>query len=322
MIVRGGSCYRGDMPRVTVVIPAFNAERYIGEALGSIRDQTFRDVEVLLIDDGSTDGTLREAERFAGPLDLTIVRRTNTGPAAARNAGIRLARGRYCAFLDADDVMLPGLLAAQTGLLDADPQLGLVFTDVTTFDERGIIRRTHWNFSRRCIGTVLDGLLVENFVTTSAVMAPRERLLEAGLFSEDRLVAEDYELWLRMAAKWKVGIIDRPLVRYRYVAGSLSSDKTFSARCALEVIEAFWREHPDYLRSHQEVHRRSLARHLATAGSAAFAAGRRSAAFGYLWRSLWHNPSALAAWKCMAKTLMLPSPQSAGGKSAGNKGTA
>jgi hypothetical protein len=218
--------------------------------------------------------------------------------------------------------MLPELLATQTGLLDADSQLGLVFTDVTTFDERGIIRRTHWNFSRRCIRTVLDGLLVENFVTTSAVMAPTDRLLEAGLFNEERLVAEDYELWLRMAAKWKTGIIDRPLVRYRYVSGSLSSDKTFSARCALEVIEAFWREHPDYLRSHREVHRRSLARHLATAGSAALAAGKRSTAVGYLWRSLWHNPRALDAWKCMAKTLVLPSHLSVGRKFVGHKGAA
>src|SRR5437879_10784631 len=89
----------GCMTAVSVVIPAFNAERYIGEALGSIRDQTLPDVEVILVDDGSTDGTLREAERFANSLDLTIVRQANAGPSAARNAGIRRASGRYCAFL-------------------------------------------------------------------------------------------------------------------------------------------------------------------------------------------------------------------------------
>src|SRR5690349_15746155 len=207
------------MPRVTVVIPAYNAERYIGEALASVLAQTLRDVEVLLVDDGSTDGTLREAERFVGKLDLTIVRQANAGPSAARNNGIRRAGGRFCALLDADDVMLPELLATQVALLEADRDVGLVITDVMTFDERGIINPKRWNFSEVRDGTVLDRLLLDNFVTTSAVMAPKERLLEAGLFSEDRRVAEDYELWLRMAARWKVSIIERPLVQYRYRHG-------------------------------------------------------------------------------------------------------
>src|SRR5436309_274726 len=105
--------------RVTVVIPAFNAESHIGGALASTRDQRQSDVEVLVVDDGSTDETVRVAERYAGDLNLTILRQRNGGPAAARNAGIRRARGRYCAFLDADDLMLPGRLAAQADLLDA-----------------------------------------------------------------------------------------------------------------------------------------------------------------------------------------------------------
>lgn len=295
------------MPTVTVVIPAFNAERYIGEALGSIQEQTLRDVEVLLVDDGSTDGTLREAERFAGSLDLTIVRQANAGPAAARNVGIRRARGRYCAFLDADDIMLPELLAVQTALLKTDPDLGLVLTDVMTFDERGIIHRRRWNFSEPCVGTALERLLLENFVTTSAVMAPTERLLEAGLFSEERRVAEDYELWLRMAARWKVGFIDRPLVRYRYRCGSLSYDKLASARSALEVIEVFWGEHPDYRKGHPQIRRRSLARHLANAGAAALAQGRRGMTLAYLLRSLAHDPWQRRSWKWLAKTLLVPS---------------
>jgi glycosyltransferase involved in cell wall biosynthesis len=295
---------------VTVVIPAFNAEQYIGEALESVRNQTLGDVEVFLVDDGSTDGTLLEAERFAGSLDLTIVRQGNAGPSAARNIGIRRARGRYCAFLDADDVMLPELLAAQTLFLESDPDLGFVLTDVMTFDERGIRHRRRWNFSESYVGTVLDRLLLENFVTTSSVMARTERLLEAGLFPEDRRVAEDYELWLRMAARWKVGIIARPLVRYRYCSGSLSSDKTFGARSTLVVIEAFWREHPDYLRSHPHVRRRSLARHLLNAGSAAFGQGKRSTALGYLLRSLRHDPWTASVWKSLAKTILLPSNRS------------
>ena len=294
------------MPQVTVVIPAFNAERYIGEALASVQGQTLTDVEVLLIDDGSTDGTIREAERFIGSLDLTIIRQVNAGPSAARNVGIRRARGRHCAFLDADDIMLPELLAAQSALLETDPDLGLVLTDVMTFNESGTIHRARWGASDPSDGTVLDRLLLDNFVTTSAVMAPTRCLREAGLFSEDRRVAEDYELWLRIAVRWKIGFIDRPLVRYRYSAGSLSADRLYSARCALEVIEAFWREHADYFRSHPQLGHRSLAGHLANAGGAAAAQGKRGSALRYLLRSLRHDPSALSTWKWLAKTLVLP----------------
>src|SRR4051812_30444885 len=213
------------MPQVTVVIPAFNAGRYIGEALASVQAQSASDVEVILIDDGSTDATIREAERFSSSLDLKIIRQANQGPSAARNVGIRLARGRHCAFLDADDIMLPELLEAQSKLLDSDPELGLVLTDVMTFDESGTVHVARWAGAEPHADTVLDRLLLDNFVTTSAVMAPTRCLREAGLFSEDRRVAEDYELWLRIAARWKVGFIDRPLVRYRYSPGSLSADR-------------------------------------------------------------------------------------------------
>ncbi len=300
------------MTTVSVVIPAFNAERCIGEALHSVREQTLREVEVILVDDGSTDHTVQEAQRFCGLLDLSIVQQANAGPAAARNAGIRRVRGRYCAFLDADDVMLPERLAAQAALLEAEPDLAFVHSDLMTFDERGIIHRTRWAFSEPYGGMVLDRLLMDNFVTTSAVMAPTQRLLEAGLFGEGRRLSEDFDLWLRMAARWKVGFIDRPLVGYRRRSGSLSDDKLATGRSALEVIEAFWREHPDYRRSHPQVRHRSLAQHLATAGAAALAQGRRGTALAYLLRSLGHDPWERRSWKWLAKILIVPSRQSAG----------
>lgn len=189
------------MPAVSVVIPAFNAEAYIGEALSSICEQTLRDVEVLVVDDGSTDNTIREVNRFKHLLDLVVLRQANAGPAAARNAGIRRARGRFCAFLDSDDVMLPDRLDAQTRFFSAEPDLGLAHTDLMTFDERGIIHCTRRAFSDPCGGMVIDRLVLDNFITTSTVMAPREKLIEAGLFGEERRVSEDFELWLRIDRK-------------------------------------------------------------------------------------------------------------------------
>jgi glycosyltransferase involved in cell wall biosynthesis len=294
---------------VSVVIPTFNAESFVGEALQSVHDQTLKAVEVIIVDDGSTDGTLRVVEGFRDSLDLTIVRQPNAGPSAARNTGIRRARGRYCAFLDADDVMLPQLLSIGSAVLDAQADVGFVLTNVLTFDGRGPIQFKRWNLSTAPGETVLDKLLVENFVTTSAVMVRTERLIEAGLFNERRRVAEDYELWLSLASRWKVGLIDESLVRYRYTQGSLSSDKLFSARSALEVVETFWREHPDYARDRASVRRQSLGRHLANAGHAAAAQGRRLIALGYFARSLRYCPHTLGTWKGLVKISILGSEQ-------------
>lgn len=290
------------MPAVSVIIPAFNSARYIGDALASIEDQTLRDIEVILVDDGSSDGTIQEAQRYAASLDLTILQQGNRGPSAARNAGIRRARGRYCALLDADDLMLPELLATGCALLDANPGVGLVVTDIITFDDKGTIHEGHWKLS----GTqdVLERLLIENFITTSAVMAPTRCLIEAGLFPEHRRVAEDYELWLNLAARWEVVLVDRPLVRYRYTPGSLSSNKLYSARCALDVIESFWRHHPQHRRTHPQICRRSLARHTRNAGAAALAEGARITALRYLLTAMRCEPGAPETWKELLKALL------------------
>lgn len=294
------------MTTVSVVIPAYNAERHIADALASIKEQTLRDIEVLVVDDGSTDGTLRQVERFSDSLDLIALRQANNGPAAARNAGVRRARGQYCAFLDADDVMLPERLAIQAALLDAEPDLGLVYTDLMTFDAGGIIHRTRRAFSEPCGGLVIDQLLLDNFITTSTVMAPKNKLIEAGLFSEARRISEDFELWLRIAARWPVGFIDRPLVQYRRRPGSLSANKVATGRSALEVIETFWQEHAEYRKNHPALYRRSLAHHLTAVGSAALDQGERRTALAYLLRSLAQAPWEPHSWKWLAKTIVQP----------------
>ena len=292
------------MPAVTVVIPAFNSEQYIGEALLSIRDQSLREFEVIVVDDGSTDGTLDVADNFKATLDIKLLKQGNAGPAAARNAGIRRASGRYCAFLDADDVMLPERLAAQLDLFEKDNALGLVHTDLMTFDDRGMIHKTKHAFSKPCGGMVLDRLLLDNFITTSTVMAPKKRLLEAGLFDESRHISEDFELWLRMSEKWKVGFIDIPLVRYRRRPGSLSNDKLVTARMALDVVETFWNERSDYSHRHPQLKRKSLAYHHAAAGSAALIRGKPKCALSHLLVSLKYDFRQFNTWKWLAKVFI------------------
>jgi hypothetical protein len=189
-------------------------------------------------------------------------------------------------------------------MLEAEPDLALVHTDLMTFNEAGTIHQTRRAFSDPCGGMVLDRLLLDNFITTSTVMAKTGCVIDAGMFPVGRRISHDFELWLRMAARWKIGYIDRPLVRYRYRAGSLSEDKLATAVDALGVIEAFWQEHPDHRKIKPSIYRRSVAEHLATAGTASLAKGQRSRALGYLLRSLRLDPSKVTSWKAVVKVAL------------------
>ena len=295
------------MTVVSVVIPTYNARAYLADTLASVRDQTLRDVEVVLVDDGSADDTLEVARGFGTSLDLNIIAQADAGPAAARNAGIHAARGRYCAFIDSDDTTQPTRLADQAALLGTEPDLGLVYSDLETFDESGVIHATRRAFSDPQQGRVLDALLLDNFITTSTVMAPKERLVEAGLFDPRRRVSEDLDLWLRIACRWRIGYIDRPLVRYRRRPGSLSDDKLRTGQAALDVIEGFWEAHPEYAALHPELVRRSVARQLLAAGAAAATQRRQGLALSYLAKALRLEPGNVNTWKWLVKTA-LPSP--------------
>jgi predicted outer membrane lipoprotein len=153
---------------------------------------------------------------------------------------------------------------------------------------------------------VLDRLLLDNFITTSTVMARTERLVAAGLFNVNRPISHDFELWLRMAAQWPIAYLDQPLVRYRCVQGSVSANKLAAARDALAVIEAFWQEHSEHRARHGALYRRSVAEHLAVAGSAALAQGSRRSGLGYLLRALRLDPRKRRAWKSLVKAMIQP----------------
>ena len=199
---------------ISVVIPAYNAERWIDAALKSVLNQTGPKLEVLVIDDGSTDATAQIAGRHRG---VTLLRQPNQGQAAARNAGIRCARGELIAFLDADDLWLPGKLSAQYELLRAG-NLIWCYTDGVAFtgaDNRIVSAFSETQPMRD--GDILEDLLCCNFIPSPSPLVRREVFDRVGLFNEDALLRnrEDWDMWLRIAALYPIGLSRQVYFGYR-----------------------------------------------------------------------------------------------------------
>jgi len=226
------------LPRVSVVIPTCNRAHDVCDAIDSALGQTFRDLEVLVVDDGSTDDTPEVIRRrFGSEPRLELLRQANAGAGAARNRGIRRARGEYVAFLDSDDLWLPEKLELQIAHLDAHPAAGLVFCDLF-FEEPG--RRVRRFEATRFAGdTSLRGLVERGFpLCTPAVVARRQALLEVGLFDETLRCAQDWDLWIRLLARTPAVYVDRPMGIVRRRGGNLSRDWQLEKwRCWLRVWE-------------------------------------------------------------------------------------
>lgn len=231
-------------PTVSVVITTYNQVRYIAATIASVLAQTYGDLEIILVDDGSTDGTEAALAPYRGR--LRYVRQRNRGVAAARNIGIRHARGRMLALLDGDDLWQPDKLQRQVEAADSRPGSGLIVTDGIEFGPDGIIRESLFNpsivplfegadtLTLRCY----ERLIRQNLITTtSQVMVPRAGIDRVGLSDERFAVSSDWDLYLRIAAEFEVTFLKAKLVRYRYLPTSASGPRALrSFRWGLDEI--------------------------------------------------------------------------------------
>lgn len=225
-------------PLVTVVVAAYNGERWIEQTLESVFGQTYPNLEIIVVDDGSTDGTVDLLQ--AHTPRLRLIRKANGGAAAARNAGARAASGKYLAFLDQDDLWYPEKVAVQIGALQSDAALSWSYTDAILFDSdtgRELGRASDRNRMHR--GDVLIPLLMGNFIPFASIVVERNVLLDAGGFPEDEACAhiDDWDLWLRIAQTHRLEYTDTPLVRYRLhqdqATQTMDTNKALSNRIAL-----------------------------------------------------------------------------------------
>ncbi|MBE9168996.1 glycosyltransferase family 2 protein [Pleurocapsales cyanobacterium LEGE 06147] len=213
------------MPKVSAIIPAYNALRYLPKTIDSILNQTFDDFEVIVINDGSTDETEKWVAQIADAR-VKLICQKNQGLAAARNTGIKHAKGKYLAFLDADDLWEPTKLEKQVQVLEQNPEVGLVYTWVAYIDEKG--ESTGRVVQTQAEGYVWKKLVERNLVECGSVAMVRSScLVTVGLFDENLSsfnVGEDWDMWLRIAAQYPFKVIKEPLVYYRQRLSSASKN--------------------------------------------------------------------------------------------------
>ncbi|HLG03569.1 MAG TPA: glycosyltransferase [Bacteroidia bacterium] len=220
-------------PLVSVIIPVYNAETFVAEAVQSILDQTLTDFELLVLDDGSTDKSVAILERFH---DKRIqIRRSekNTGLIATLNRGLDLAKGRYIARMDADDISLPARLAKQVDFLEKNPSAGVVGTATTSFgNEKQIITRylqTH--------GEICTVLLFNSAMSHPSVMLRNSVLKQFGLrYDPQFLHAEDYDLWTRIAVVSELANLPEVLLMYRVHAAQLTQKEKRTVRSTAGIV--------------------------------------------------------------------------------------
>ena len=201
-------------PRVSVVIPAYNNAAYTTETVESVLAQTYRDFELIVVDDGSTDHTREAMAAYADRIQY--VYKENGGACRARNLGLGRARGKLVACLDCDDLWLPDHLERSVAALEARQDQAMVFGPSYLIDGEGRkIGVTNYKFD---LDRAYVDLLHENFIVAPSVVMRRACLERVGPFDERIFIPADWDLWLRLARQYPIGYIDAPTAQYRMVS--------------------------------------------------------------------------------------------------------
>lgn len=239
-----------DCADISVIIPAYQAAATIERALASVRGQSLKPREILVVDDGSSDATFDLArgwvDRMEG-MDLRVLRQRNMGAAAARNLALDQARCRYVAFLDADDEWLPEKLERSLARLKAGNARLVAHNGWTVRDGKEEYLDIALRF-RKFAHAPFVGLYRKGFISTSSVVARRDCLMQAGGFDASLAVAHDFELWLNLLDRQDLAfeVFDQPLARYHITSNSLTSQTGLRLRCTLEIAL----RHAPALRNH------------------------------------------------------------------------
>lgn len=301
---------------ISVVIPCHNAERWIAATLRSVLAQKVDGLEIIVVDDGSAD---RSGDLVVRDFpQVTVIRQSNAGVAAARNRGIARARGTWVAFVDADDIWLPDKLRAQAQLLATRPDARMAYSGWVVWRSGDaepapeLLARLEKDegagpTAAGPSGWIYPELLLDCAVWTSTVMIRRDVLDEVGGFDETLRIGEDYDLWLRASRVTPILQVPRALALYRQHPDSITRrapDRNWQGMVVEKALERWGLLGPDGRSADPVQVSRALARTWRDFASAHLAAGDHAIARRAGWKALTRDWTEPAAWKLMARSLM------------------
>lgn len=312
------------MDIVSVILPTYNRANYIKDAIESVLDQTYRNIELLIIDDGSTDNTQAVIESYLKDNRIRYIKQKNSGAAVARNKGLELSKGKYVAFIDSDDMWEKNKLEIQLAVMDALPDVAIVCSDFSSIDAKGYVEKSHiktyfsvfndYNLSYEEVfcnmltqgikglqdtekvywGNVYNTMIFGNLILTSTTLFRKEAFDKVGFFDITYETLEDYDLFLRLAQKCPIAFVDKPLIRYRYNENQLSGNAFFGRLCS-NLIAIFQKnivniKDEEFLNKNKNKIKRHFGMIQSWQAYFYFSYGNMSLAARHYWQSINNNP--------------------------------
>ena len=242
------------MPTISVIIPVYNGEKTIKQTIESVLNQTFRDFELLIINDGSQDATL-EIIQAINDERIQVFSYQNSGVSASRNRALTKAKGEFISFIDADDLWTPNKLELQLKALQDNPQAAVAYSWSDWIDESGQFLRSGGHITVN--GKAYEKLLLRDFIESGSNPLIRKQALdEVGCFEQSVTPAEDWDMWLRLAARYEFVTVEVPQILYRISPNSASFNIVKMEAGSLKVIERVFAQAPESL---QDLKRETLA---------------------------------------------------------------
>lgn len=294
------------MPAISVIIPVYNGEKTIQETINSVLNQTFSDFELIVINDGSQDRTLAIIENIKD-CRLQAFSYLNAGLAASRNRGIAQAVGKYISFIDADDLWTVDKLEAQFNAMQRNPEAAVAYSWTDHINELGqfVRRGSHINLT----GNVYEKLLELNFLENgSNALICKQALLEVGGFDESLAAAEDWDIFLRLAARYEFVVVSCPQILYRVSPTSMSTKLEKQEAATLQVIEKAFTHAPEYLQILKKRTKSHLYKYLTYKSLEGVPDWKKNLKTARLfWHTLNHEPSLLSrkvTWKIFLRIML------------------
>lgn len=269
--------------KVSVIIPTYNSVKYVTEAIDSVLAQTYENIEIFVIDDGSTDTTREVLQKYGDAIHYLY--KENGGASSARNYGIENATGKYIAFLDADDIWMPEKVEKQVALMESNEDIGLCYVSTQRVSENleftGVIEAKE--FEDYCEALLLNSNIVSG--SCSSAMVRRDVVSQTKGFDKRLGTCGDWEYWLRLSFVTKFAPLREELAKYRDVEGSMSSNPYTSGKCSFRVLNSFFSS-SKLPEKYKKIKNKALSNCFMVSSGEFLQNGNLIESFKYMWKGL------------------------------------